>query len=137
MYLIDTDILTLFQRGDAHVANHASSHPAADVTIAIISVEEELTGWYSMLRQLRKPAQLAMAYQRLAQTVTFLARFRILSFTEPSIHRYEKLRADHRRLGKKDLRIAAIALEHRAILVTRNQRDFKQINGLTIEDWSK
>ncbi len=36
-----------------------------------------------------------------------------------------------------DLRIAAIAIEHAATLVTRNRRDFERIDELAIEDWVK
>ena len=49
---------------------------------------------------------------------------------------YKKLRKYYRRLGKMDLRIAATTLAHNGILVTCNQRDFGQIAGLLIEDWS-
>jgi len=137
LYVLDTDILTLYQHGHPEVAKNVLKHPIAELAIAIISVEEELSGWYTKLRQARKHDQLARIYQRLGDAVHFFARFQFFSYTEPAIVRYENLRGVHRSVGKNDLRIAAIALEHGAIVVTRNVRDFKRIVGLSIEDWSK
>jgi len=34
-----------------------------------------------------------------------------------------------------DLKIAAIALEHQALVLSGNLRDFHQVPGLHVEDW--
>jgi tRNA(fMet)-specific endonuclease VapC len=49
---------------------------------------------------------------------------------------YERLKAQKLNIAKMDLRIAAIALEQQACLVTRNLRDFSRVPDLIIEDWS-
>jgi tRNA(fMet)-specific endonuclease VapC len=36
-----------------------------------------------------------------------------------------------------DLKIAAIAISRKAILLSRNLRDFQQVSGLQVEDWTK
>jgi tRNA(fMet)-specific endonuclease VapC len=84
-----------------------------------------------------KREDLARAYQRLADAVPFFARFRILSFTEAAMVRYDVLRQKIRNVAKNDLRIAAIALENDAIVVTRNLREVQRVPGLTVEDWPK
>lgn len=137
LHVLDTDILTLYQHGHPQVVQQVLAHPLAELAVAVISVEEELRGWYSKLRRARKRDQLARVYQRLSDAVRFFARFQILSFTESAILRYEGLRSAYRTVGKNDLRIAAIALENSATVITRNLRDFSPIGGLTVEDWSK
>ena len=62
---------------------------------------------------------------------------RVLPFTSHAIERYRDLRARLPRLGKMDLSIAAIAFEYDGIVVTRNRRDFEQVPGLEIQDWSQ
>jgi tRNA(fMet)-specific endonuclease VapC len=46
------------------------------------------------------------------------------------------LKALRLNVKKMDLRIAAIALENSAIVVTRNLRDFQRVPGLMVEDWT-
>jgi tRNA(fMet)-specific endonuclease VapC len=41
-----------------------------------------------------------------------------------------------KRIGRADLLIAAITLAHRATLVTRNLKDFRQVPGLRTENWA-
>jgi tRNA(fMet)-specific endonuclease VapC len=136
-YVLDTDILTLYQRGNLNVVRNAQSRPLDQLAVTIISVEEQLSGWYTELRRAKATAQLAQVYQRMTDAVRFFVRFHILTFAERAIARYEGLRTALRRLDKDDLRIAAIVLEGGDTLVTRNTKDFQQIPGLRIEDWSK
>lgn len=136
LYILDTDIVTLYRHGHEAVVRQALMHPPEALAITVITVEEQLSGWYGLLRRARRPADLARVYDRLAETVTFLGSTRILSFTEQAIARYEQLQSMRPRIGTMDLRIAAIALEYGATLVTRNVQDFQRIPGLVIEDWT-
>jgi tRNA(fMet)-specific endonuclease VapC len=137
LHILDTDILTLFQEGHSTVCKRAREHPQKELAITVLSVEEQLSGWYSALRQAKRIDRLALAYRRLADNVRFLSRLQIVAFDEPAIERYHDLTKLKLKVRKTDLRIAATVLENGATLVTRNVRDFKLIPGLMITDWSK
>jgi tRNA(fMet)-specific endonuclease VapC len=136
LFVLDTDSLVLFQQGHQAVCHRVLSHPMEELAISVITVEEQLSGWYTLLRRAKSTEQLARAYQRLADAVQLLSRFRILSFTAPAIHRFEQLKRQKLGVKHMDLRIGAIALEHAGTLVTRNSRDFQLVPGLAIEDWA-
>ncbi len=136
LYVLDTDVLTLLTNGDPVVRRRVAEHDPGDVVITVISVEEQLTGWYTALRRAKRRQALAKAYGELATATKALSGLPILSFPEPAILRYERLQALRLNVGKMDLRIAAIALENGGIVVTRNLRDFQRVPGLTIENWA-
>jgi len=136
LYVLDTDIFSLYRTGHPVVHRHVLAHAPANLAISVISVEEQLSGWYTALRQTKKSDQLARVYQYLADSVRALGAWQILSFPVPAILRFEQLKRLKLNIGKMDLRIAAIVLENSAILVTRNKRDFQHIPGLVIEDWT-
>ncbi|SRR5579885_1440946 len=136
LYILDTDTLQLLQDGHPQVIARVQAVPLENRAISVISVEEQLSGWYSQLRQAKQPERLAWAYRRLAATVRFLSRVQIIDFDEAAIQRYEQLKKRKIKIGKNDLRIAATVLDRSAILVTRNVRDFQKVSGLQIEDWS-
>jgi tRNA(fMet)-specific endonuclease VapC len=136
LYVLDTDVLTLLQHRQPAVCQQVSQHQQDIVAVSVISVQEMLTGWYALLNRVRQRDRLAIAYQSLADTTAFLGGLPILSFTEPAILRYEQLQSLRLNVGKMDLRIAAIALEYGAVVVTRNQRDFGRVPSLMIEDWT-
>ena len=44
LFVLDTDILTLFEREHATVAAHIAEHSPAEIAISIVTVEEQLSG---------------------------------------------------------------------------------------------
>jgi tRNA(fMet)-specific endonuclease VapC len=136
LYVVDTDILTLYEYGHQTVCQRVAAHQPSELAITVISVEEQIVGRFAQLRRARQPDQIAQAYRELATTVSFLGGLQILMFPETAVRRYEQLKSSRLKVGKKDLRIAAIALESGGIVVTRNVRDFQRVPGLTIENWA-
>jgi tRNA(fMet)-specific endonuclease VapC len=137
VYLLDTDMLTLIQFGQAAAVRRLATHPDSDVAVSVLSVQEQMKGWLARLNRLRTPPQFADWYDRLANRMfPVWQRNALLSFPEPAILRFEQLRSLRLNVGNMDLRIAAVALENGLKVVTRNQRDFGRVPGLTTEDWS-
>ncbi len=136
MWALDTDMLTLWFRGHPVVTRQVAECAPEDLAITIITVEEIVSGWYRLIRQARDDEKLVRAYHWLQQSVEFFRDVRILPLTQTSAARFHQLRRQHRAIGTNDLRIAAIALERGATLVSRNRADFGGIAGLKVEDWS-
>ncbi len=59
-----------------------------------------------------------------------LARWQILTYTESALSRVAQLKAPRLNVRLMDLRIAAVALENGAVVVTRNRRDFDRVPRL-------
>jgi len=137
LYVLDTDHLLLYRYGHPEVSAHIEATPADQLAVTIITIEEQLRAWYTQIRRARDRDQLARAYQGLFEVAETSKYIRVLPFTSRAIERYLDLRARLPRLGKMDLSIAAIALEYDGIVVTRNRRDFEQVPGLEIQDWSQ
>jgi tRNA(fMet)-specific endonuclease VapC len=137
LYVLDTDIFQLFQDEHPLVVVRVGATAPEDLAISVVTVEEQLSGWYAQLRQAKQPERLLWAYRRLAATTRFLSRVQIVDLDVAALQRYEELKKNKLKIGSNDLRIAATVLERNAILVTRNLRDFQQVPGLVIEDWSK
>ena len=136
-FLLDTDTITLAQFGHARVLGNLSNQAVSAVHLPVISLQEQMQGWLSRLTRLTTPPKLADWYDRMVvRMFPFWCRFQILSFTEPAIQRFQHLLSAGLNVGKMDLRIAAIALENGLMVVTRNQRDFSRVPGLTTVDWS-
>ncbi len=134
--ILDTVTLSLLERKDLAVLRRFLVVPPSEVAITVINVEEQMTGWQIYLRRAKTDKELAAAYERLANSVRVLSGMRILGFSEFAIARYNLLLAMKLSVGKMDLRIAAIALEEGATVITRNLRDFQRVPELVCENWA-
>jgi tRNA(fMet)-specific endonuclease VapC len=139
MYLLDTDHMSLLQRGGEesnHILRHLRPLPQDDVAVTVVSFEEQTRGWLARIGQQSVTANQVRAYgelKRLLQSYCFIT---VMDFDDAAALQFDQLRSQYRRHGTMDLKIAAVALAHNAILITRNTRDFGAIANLHIEDWS-
>jgi tRNA(fMet)-specific endonuclease VapC len=136
LYVLDTDILSLYENDHPIVRPRVDAHHWHELAITVVTIEEGLAGWYTLLRRAKRRDQWPPLYEQLAKKVDFLARWQKLLFTLTAIAQYEHLLTLRLNVGRNDLRIAAITLEHGGILVSRNLRDFQRIPNLIVEDWS-
>jgi tRNA(fMet)-specific endonuclease VapC len=58
LFVLDTDTLTLFQAGDPLVRQQVAARPPQDLAITVLSVEEQLSGWYTFFRKAKQIDQL-------------------------------------------------------------------------------
>jgi tRNA(fMet)-specific endonuclease VapC len=136
LWILDTDHISLLQRGHPAVEQRIRSINLNDIAITIISVEEQLYGRLNRIRRAKSPETLKTAYQALYETLEDFKATNVLEFNPTAISLYQELVNQKIRVGTQDLRIAAIALSVNGILVTRNQRDFAKVPNLVLEDWS-
>jgi tRNA(fMet)-specific endonuclease VapC len=140
LYLLDTDILSLWQYGHPVVTARITAQPVADIALSTLTVQEEGEGWISEIKraiQARNEPALVQAHDRLVRSLLpSWSYFAVLSFSQPAIARFQQLQALRLNVGRMDLCIAAVALVNGLIVVTRNRRDYGRVPGLVIQDWA-
>jgi tRNA(fMet)-specific endonuclease VapC len=136
LFVLDTDILALLQAGHPQVNARAAARAPGEIAITVITVDEQLRGWFTLVHRAKKPKHVAFAYHQLARSVSDLSRTRILPYSETAIAAFELLLQAKLKIRANDLRIAAIAMEYGGTVITRNARDFGHIPNVVIDDWS-
>lgn len=139
MYILDTDHLSVLDRGGTsaqRLFQRLATIDPSDVTTTIISYEEQMRGWLSYLATAKTIEQQVNGYNQLKRQLANYCTIPVLEFNEAAAQKFRHLKQRHPRLGSMDLKIAAISSVQGAVLLTRNSRDFSQIAGLPIEDWT-
>jgi tRNA(fMet)-specific endonuclease VapC len=139
MILLDTDLLTVLKYQE-HPRCHAlrkrmSASEDPFFATAIISAEEQMRGWLAKIHAAKEVEKQVVWYDQLAWLIEFLADWQIIAFDQQSAIEFKRLQRLRLRIGTFDLKIAAIACVHDALLLSANQRDFGRVPGLRIESW--
>jgi tRNA(fMet)-specific endonuclease VapC len=130
-YLLDTNIASLVIKGNfPYVRERLLKVPMSEVGISVVTEAELRFG----VARLPQAAKLKSAVEE------FLLRVEVLPWDSEATQHYARIRAllehEGEPMGNLDLMIAAQALAVGTILVT-NDRVFRRVKALRIEDWSK
>lgn len=130
--LVDTDILSMFFRGNPAVVSHFQTYlnEYRQINLSIITYYEILSG----LKHRDAQKQLTLFLE-------FATQNTVLPLTQKSVtlsaNYYASLRRDGTPVDDIDLLIAGTAVANNLVLITHNQRHFSRIEGLEWQDWSQ
>jgi tRNA(fMet)-specific endonuclease VapC len=122
VFIADTDVLIDFLRGAGAAERIEIELSTGRLCTTAVTAFELWAGW-------KNPQQLAIVE-------TLLAAVTILPLDVSSARRAGEVRRDLERsgttIGMADSLIAGIALDHGAILITRNQKHYQRVPGLKL-----
>jgi len=130
VYLLDTNIcIHLLNQRDAGLERYFRAHSPGEIALCSVVKAELLFG-------ARNSRRVEANLQRLH---LFFAPLASLPFDDRAAEEYGRIRSELTATGKpigpNDLLIAATALAHDAILITRNRDEFGRVPGLRLEVW--
>jgi len=133
--ILDTDHLSLLQRGNTLIRQRLNMFNPQDIAITVVTASEQIRGRMNIISRADSSSELVLAYARLEDTLEDINSLNVLQFSEAAGNIYTELKTKIR-VGTQDLRIAAITLSVNGILVTRNWKDFEKVPNLRLEDWT-
>lgn len=129
MWVLDTNTLIYFFKGQGRVSDTLLSHTPGDIGLPAIVLYELQVGIAKSTSPRKRREQLK-ALAEATQVLPFGA-----GEAEAAARIRVSLEKKGTPIGPYDLLIAATALARNATLVTRNTREFGRISKLHVEDW--
>ncbi|MGH9498013.1 MAG: type II toxin-antitoxin system tRNA(fMet)-specific endonuclease VapC [Terriglobales bacterium] len=131
-FLLDTNIcIYIRQKRPEEVLRRFRSLRAGEAAISVITYGELIFG-------ATKSAQRAAALQQLSELLHWLPA---LPLPETAGQAYGSIRADlaarGSMIGNNDLWIASHALAAELTLVTNNEKEFRRVPGLKVQNWAE
>ena len=131
MFLLDTNIVSYWMRGDERLIDRIKKHKPSDLALSTITLAEI---YYGIEKSPAKKRERRTKIQRIC------SQLEVRVFDEPAAQQYGIIRTQLEKKGmiisERDVQIAAIALSNKLILVTHNTKEFNRINKLNVEDWA-
>jgi tRNA(fMet)-specific endonuclease VapC len=129
-YLLDTNTcIYIINKKPPSAVNRIRSKQAEEIAISTITIAELEYGVYRSQR----------ADQNRIALLEFLVPFIILDFDQSAAAIYGSIRASLKSrgtpIGPMDLLLAAQAMSRQLVLVTNNEKEFRRVRGLQIENW--
>ena len=138
MYILDTNYLTVIDRGGIEAQKLLERLRAAksdQFVTTIINYEEQTKGCLSRIAKAKTEKRQVAAYNLFKQLAAY-CNTPILDCDQKAAQEFNRLRKLYAtKIGTMDLKIAAIALIHNAVVLTKNVRDFDPIENLSVENW--
>ena len=135
MYLLDTNVISELRPGkvqaSARVLQWAGQQKDREFYISSITLLELELG---IQRLESRPVQQGQALRRWLEQIKEVYASRILPFTAKTAPLCSSLHVPNPR-SERDAMIAAVALEHRFAVVTRNTQDFEGAGVPLINPW--
>ena len=139
MILLDTDHINVLKYPEhprfARLTTQLNTSADQDIATTVITLEEQMRGWLAWMNRAQDVRRQVPAYQELLRLCDFFTRWHVMLFDEQAAGTWHGLRAQRIRIGTMDLKIAAIALVHDALLLSANLRDFQQVPNLRVANW--
>jgi len=135
MFVLDTNHLRELCYDSAVGRRLRSLIENKPVVTTIVTVEEGCRGWLAKIASYREPGQQVWAYGELEKLLTVTTGLVRLPWDDEAAARLLAFRQQGLRIGTMDLKIACIALEYDAVLLTRNRADFEKVPSLRFENW--
>ena len=139
MLVLDTDVVSLLQYPDTERAQELNAWLAARnrlIAVTVTTFEEQVRGRLAACSRAKTAEAYSHATSRLSQILTEYQNRILLPFDDRAATEFNRLKRLKVRIGTMDLRIASIVLANAATLISRNLRDFQQVPGLQVEDWT-
>ena len=129
-YLLDTDTCIYALKQNERVIERLLAAAREDVSVSVITEGELRTG----------AAKSATPSKTLRLVENFLSPMAILEFSSGDAIAYASIRAKLERagtpIGPLDTLIASQAVARKLTLVSNNEREFRRVPGLSVENWS-